>query len=208
MQLTETVKLYPNKYQTELIKATMSEYISTVNKLVFDAANGRSIAKITTADVKVNLPSALCNQCIRDAKSIIRKYNKALRNSNTKVRLPVLKKMCCYINNQNFRISDDCIGFPVMINGKSIRISVKTKMSERQKSIFSSSKLGTMRIVVKGHDLVAQIVYDAKEDAVSSNDNVMGVDLGIKCPAVSYCPDESVKFYGNGRKNKYIRRHY
>ena len=109
MQLTETVKLYPNKYQTELIKATMSEYISTVNHLVFDAINGRSITKMTTADVKVNLPSALCNQCIRDAKSIIRKYNKALRNSNTKVRLPVLKKMCCYINNQNFRISDDCL---------------------------------------------------------------------------------------------------
>lgn len=208
MQLTETVKLYPNKYQTELIKATMTEYISTVNHLVFDAANGRAITKITTADVNAALPSALCNQCIRDAKSIIRKYNKALRNSDTQVKLPVLKKMCCYINNQNFRISDDSISFPVMINGKSKRISVKTKMSERQKSIFSSSKLGTMRIVVKGHDLVAQIVYDAKEDAVSSNDNVMGVDLGIKCPAVSYCPDESVKFYGNGRKNKYIRRHY
>ena len=45
-----------------------------------------------------------------DAKSIIRKYNKALRNSDTsdtKVRLPVLKKMCCYINNQNFRINVD-----------------------------------------------------------------------------------------------------
>ena len=41
----------------------------------------------------------------------------------------------------------------------------KQKCPERQKSIFSSSKLGTMRIVVKGHDLVAQIVYDAKEDA-------------------------------------------
>ena len=136
MQLTETVKLYPNKYQIELIKATMSEYISTVNKLVFDAANGRTITKMTTADVKADLPSALCNQCIRDAKSIIRKYNKALRNSDTQVRLPVLKKMCCYINNQNFRINDDCISFPVMINGKSKRISVKTKISKRQKSIF------------------------------------------------------------------------
>ena len=183
MQLTETVKLYPNKYQTELIKATMSEYISTVNHLVFDAVNGRSITKMTTADVKVNLPSALCNQCIRDVKSIIRKYNKALRNSNTQVKLPVLKKMCCYINNQNFRINDDCISFPVIINGKSKRISVKTKISKRQRLIFSSSKLGTMRIVVKGHDLVSQIVYDAKEDAAFSNDNVMGVDLGIKCPA-------------------------
>ena len=92
MQLTETVKLYPNKYQTELIRATMSEYISTVNHLVLDDVNGRSIAKITTADVNADLPSALCNQCIRDAKSIIRKYNKALRNSDTQVKLPVLKK--------------------------------------------------------------------------------------------------------------------
>ena len=58
-----------------------------------------------------------------------------------------------------------------MINGKSKRISVKTKMSERQKSIFSSSKLGTMRIVVKGHDLVAQIVYDAKEDDWELNED-------------------------------------
>ncbi len=37
MQLSETVKLYPTKYQSELSKATMSEYISTVNSLVSDA---------------------------------------------------------------------------------------------------------------------------------------------------------------------------
>ena len=50
------------------------------------------LQKITTADVNAALPSAICNQCIRDAKSIIRKYNKALRNSDTQVKLPVLKK--------------------------------------------------------------------------------------------------------------------
>ena len=33
-------------------------------------------------------------------------------------------------------------------------------------------------------------------------------DLGIKCPAVSYTSDGNVKFYGNGRRNKYMRRHY
>ena len=102
MQLTETVKLYPNKYQTELIKATMTEYISTVNHLVLDAINGRAITKITTADVNAILPSALCNQCIRDAKSIIRKYNKALRNSDTQVKLPVLKKNALLYQQSKF----------------------------------------------------------------------------------------------------------
>ena len=63
-----------------------------------------------------------------------------------------------------------------------------------------------MRIVVKGNSLVAQIIYDADEAAFSDDGNIMGVDFGIKCPVVSYCSDGNVKFYGNGRKNKYMHR--
>lgn len=222
MHLSETVKLYPTKYQSELINATMSEYISTVNSLVSDATSGKSISKITTADINSNLPSALTNQCIRDAKSIVKKHYKTCHNAVLKNRklaknklnirtsapnLPVLRKPCCYINNQNFKINNGNIEFPVIIDGKSKRISVKTKMSDKQKSVFVSYKLGTMRIIVKGNSLVAQIVYDADE-ITSNGNNTMGVDLGIKCPAVSYISDGSVKFYGNGRKNKYMRRHY
>ena len=233
MQLSETVKLYPTEYQAELIKNTMSEYISTVNNIVSDYSNDhskgvkeiknikeiKSISKLTTADVKVNLPSALCNQSIRDAKSIVKKYNKACKkvkevNEIKEIKVPVLKKLCCYINNQNFKIQDNYISFPVLINGKSKRIFVKTKMTDRQKLILSSHKLGTMRIVVKNKNtLVAQLVYEIDEiDEINGikkeNKNVMGIDLGIKCPAVSYCTDGSVKFYGNGKKNKYMRRHY
>ena len=65
-----------------------------------------------------------------------------------------------------------------------------------------------MRIVTKNHTLVAQIIYEVAEPELKSDGNAIGIDLGIKCPAVSYCSDGSVKFYGNGRKNKYMRRHY
>lgn len=222
MQLSETVKLYPTKYQAEFIQTTMIEYIATVNSLVSDAASDKSITKTTTADVNANLPSALINQCIRDAKSIVKKHykechkmvlknRKLAKKSDTRVtasNLPVLRKPCCYISNQNFKVNRDCIEFPVMINNKSKRISVKTKMSDKQKTVFASYKLGTMRIVVKGNRIVAQIVYNVEEPTVCSDGTVMGVDLGMKCPAVSYCSDGSVKFYGNGRKNKYMRRHY
>lgn len=222
MQLSETVKLYITREQKSLITATMTEYINTVNSLVSDATNGISISKYTTADVKVNMPSALTNQCIRDAKSIVKKYNKACRNADCKnvklakqgkdikvaATIPVLRKPCCYINNQNYKINSDCIEFPVFINGKSKRLSIKTKMTDKQKSIFANSKLGAMRIVYKGNKIVAQIVYEVSEPVYSGEGNVMGVDLGIKCPAVSYISDGNIKFYGNGRKNKYMRRHY
>ena len=223
MQLSETVKVYPTEYQKNLITQTMTEYIDIVNRLVFDAVNGHSIEKTTTADVSANLPSALTNQCIRDAKSIVKKHykychkavlkNRSLvkRGSTIKTKapnLPILKKPCCYVNNQNYRLKNNCIEFPVMINGRSKRISVFVKLTDRQKALFSNAKFGTMRIVTKNHTLVAQIVYNVAEPELKSDGNVMGVDLGIKCPAVSYCSDGSVKFYGNGRKNKYLRRHY
>ena len=222
MQLSETVKVYPTEYQRILTTQTMVEYINTVNSLVSGAASGHPVAK-TTADVNANLPSALINQCIRDAKSIIKKYRKnchkvALKNRKladqgsafrAKVpSLPRMRKPCCYINNQNFKIKDNSIEFPVMINGKSKRISVSVKLTDRQKALFLGAKLGTMRIVKKNHTLIAQIVYEAVEPKLKSEGNIMGVDLGIKCPAVSYQSDGSVKFYGNGRKNKYMRRHY
>ena len=222
MQLSETVKLYMTKEQKTHIAATMTEYIKTVNHLVSVAINGTSISKYTTADVAADLPSAITNQCIRDAKSIVSKYNKAVRKAarnqksakqdpkkkEKEVKVPVLKKPCCYINNQNFRLREDAMEFPVCINGKSKRIAVRTAMTERQKQRFANAKFGAMRIVCKGTKIVSQIVYEVSEPEYPGDGTVMGVDLGIKCPAVSYCTDGNVKFYGNGRKNKYMRRHY
>ena len=223
MQLSETIKLYMTKEQKSLVVTTMNQYINTVNSLVSIATNGTSISKYTTANVNASLPSALTNQCIRDAKSIVNTYNKNCRKISAKNKklskqkssitvkeptIPVLKKPCCYINNQNFKIKDNNIEFPVLINNKSKRISIHTSMTDNQKLIFANAKLGTMRIVYKGNKIVAQIVYEVAEPEYTDDGNVMGIDLGIKCPAVSYISDGSVKFYGNGRKNKYMRRHY
>ena len=223
MQLSETIKLYMTKEQKSLVVMTMNEYINTVNSLVSAALNGTSISKYTTADVKASLPSALTNQCIRDARSIVNRYNKDCRKFSAKNKkpanqksnitlkkpaVPVLKRPCCYVNNQNFKIKDNCIEFPVLINGKSRRIAVRTSMTDNQKLIFANAKHGTMRIVYKGSKIVAQVVYEINEPEYTDDGSAMGVDLGIKCPAVSYTSDGSVKFYGNGRKNKYMRRHY
>ena len=225
MQLSETVKLYLTKQQKSHVLDAMHQYIETVNQLVKTDVNGTSIVKFSSKDVQAELPAALRNQCIRDAKSIVKKHykvchqavlkNRRLAKSKkvgkkyvTAPKLPVLKKPCCYVNNQNFKVKNGNVEFPVMVNGKSTRISVKTSMTQTQKDAFESAKLGTMRIVLKDNKLVAQIVYEVAEPGSLPNGNIMGIDLGIKCPAVGYCTDGLVKFYGNGRKNKYMRRHY
>lgn len=223
MKLSETIKLYMTKEQKELVSETMNEYISTVNSLIDTAVSGISIAKYTSKDVSASLPSALKNQCIRDAKSIVKKHYKACHKvvkknrklaksgSSIRVRAPhlsVLKKPCFYVNNQNFKIDGNQLEFPVMIRGKSTRISILTKMTKAQKNLLSHTKLGTMRVVIKRNCVVAQIVYEIVEPKLLENGNILGIDLGIKCPAVGYCSDGCIKFYGNGRKNKYMRRQF
>ena len=223
MQLSETVKLYPTEYQRKLITSEMHTYISIVNDLVSDAMNGHSIERLTSADVDAILPSALIHPCIRDAKSVVKKHYKACHKAVLKNRslikrgstiraaapkVPVLKRPCCYINNQNFKIHDSDIEFPVIIDGRSKRISVRTQMTDKQKSIFAGAALGTLRIVIKNNTIAAQVVYEVIEPEYKAEGTIMGIDLGIKCPAVSYCTDGTVKFFGNGRRNKYIRRHY
>lgn len=223
MQLSETIKLYMDNEQHFHIAEAMGTYINTVNALVSDTVKGKSISKHTSKDVDADLPSAIKNQCIRDARSIVKKHYKAchkavlknrkLANMKSKIRvtapkLPVLKRPCLYVNNQNFKINGTDIEFPLMIDGKSKRISVHTKMTDKQIATLKDAKLGTMRIVYKNHKIAAQIVYEFPEAASKEDGNVMGLDLGIKCPAVSYISDGNVKFYGNGRKNKYMRRHY
>lgn len=222
MQLSETVRLYLTKEQYMLVSEMMTTYIATVNRLVADAVDGRSIAKLTSKDVDANLPSALRCQCAQDARSVFKRYQKACREADRRkarhssqgkavkqVTVPILRRPCCFVNSQNFRVRGADIEFPVMMDGRSKRIAVRTRMTERQKALFCDAKLGTMRIVYKGRMIVAQIVYEMPEQDTSDGEGcVMGIDLGIKCPAVSRCSDGSVKFYGNGRHNKALRRHY
>lgn len=59
MQLSKKIKLYPTKYQFELIKTAMTEYVSAVKRLVFNTVNGCSIAKVATADVRAGPSGAL-----------------------------------------------------------------------------------------------------------------------------------------------------
>lgn len=220
MQLSETIKLYPTKNQVDILYISMATYIETVNHLVSNAVKGVSVVKYTSKDIDVSLPSAIKNQCIRDAKSILNKHYKSChktvlrnRNSHQKTtiasKLPVLRKPCYYVNNQNFNIKNSLISFSVFINGKSTRISIMTKMTTRQQKLLGLAKLGTMRIVIKNNHIVAQVIYEPTElEPLVDYHHIMGVDLGIKCPAVSYCSNGFVRFYGNGRKNKYLRRQY
>ncbi len=232
MQLSETIKLKLNKDEYGLLVTCMDLYINAVNDVTAYAVEGNDISKFSSKNINVNLPSALRGQIALDAKSIVKKYTKKCREAeikNNKIKqlqqlechknkklelvipkLSVIHKPCLYVNNQNFTInSDRSISIPFMIDGKCKRVHLQTYMTDRQWNIFQSVEhFGTLRIVMKNRKIVSQVIYDVPDTICKSDGNIMGIDLGIKCPAVSYVSDNKITFYGNGRKNKYIRRHY
>lgn len=201
MQITAQIKLVPTDEQRALILSTLREYIRCTNEIASQMFSIDDYGNFTSKNTVANLPSALKNQCCRDAKSVFRKYKKGLVEV-----LPRLKKPCAIWNNQNYTITEDSLSFPVW-NTKSTKITVKALITDEAFKLLTTHKLGTLRITVKNNKIIAQIAYEKREPSIIEG-QAMGVDLGLKCPAVSYTEDGKVQFFGNGRKNKFIRRKF
>ena len=112
--------------------------------------------------------------------------------------MPVIRLPVLLVNNQNFKLDLERneISFPMWVNGESKRVSFRAHFVERHREILAQTPhLGTLRIVRKNDELFAQIGYEVETPEVEGGDFssisdgstplVMGVDLGIKCPAVS-----------------------
>jgi putative transposase len=198
LKITVKIKLSPKKEEIEQIKTMSLEYISSVNTLVQSMVDAGKSITYSSKDFTANLPSAVKAQCTLDAKSVYIKHKKKVTKT-----LAVLKKPVCVWNNQNYSIDESSISFPVWI-GKSKKIAVRAEITEEQKQLLQG-KLGTLRITRKRDKWIAQVAVEVAEKESKGN-NSMGVDLGLKVPAVAVTNDSKVKFAGNGRQNKYMKR--
>ena len=205
MQLVLSLRLYPDSNQAGLLESVLKEYIAVVNDLT-EYMNGQGFqVKLTSKSFQASLPSALKAQAIRDARSVFRKARK------TGI-LPVLRKPVAVWNNQNWMLVDDTVRFPVWKDGKSYRIAVRFACPEgAEMDVLMGLVLGdqsAMRIVQKGNRWFAQIVVDIPCNVSIDSGESMGVDLGIKSPAVAVTSTGKCRFLGNGRQRKYVRRRY
>lgn len=196
--LTIQIRLFPSN--PSVLVNMGNEYIRTVNELTEQAEASGTFPNLTSKTVNANLPSAVKNQAIRDAKSIFQKSKKEKKR-------PILKKRVYYVNNQNYGIGDNSVSFPVVTDGKVQRIIVPAVINDREKTMLSNSKQGILRVVQKSSKWFVQVSIKRPAEQAES-DVVMGIDLGLKVPAVVVTSSGKTKFVGNGRKNKYIRRKY
>lgn len=203
--LTVKIKLLPTKEQEVILTNMCNEYIKLINDLVSEMVKEKMLTKKTSKNINVkNLPSAVKCQAIMDAKSVFKKAKK----SNYK-RIPVLKKPVCIWNNQNYSFDFDNLYFPIVIHEKVKKTSFKALLVDKENRNFEllSNKLGTLRINKINGKWIAQISVTIETNE-NKNVSIMGVDLGIKVPAVAMTNGGKIRFFGNGREVKYTRRKY
>lgn len=196
--LTVKIRLFPD--QPDVLRQLGKEYIRVVNQLSEQAEQLGLFPKVTTKDVESQLPSAVCNQAIRDAKSVYRKTKKL----GTR---PLLKKPVYFINNQNYSISENTVAFPIVVEGKTKKTTFLASPSNRDMELLRKAKLGLMRIVEQSRKWYAQLSLEVPTTELNG-ECMMGIDLGLKVPAVAVTSTGKTRFLGNGRQNKYMRRKY
>jgi len=202
--LTIKVKLNPTKEQVAMLRDSSIAYINAVNELVYEmVVEWNTNLKKSSKDIIAPLNSTVRNQVVRDAKSIFAKVKK-----NNFEWIPFLKNPIIVWNNQNYTIDANSISMPFMIDGKSRKVSIKATFQAKDLALIERSvKVGTLRVSKKSNKWIGQIAIEVSHPE-SDSTKVMGIDLGLKCPAVCATDENEVKFCGNGRQNKYFRRYH
>ena len=202
LQTTVPVRLYPTPEQAALLRAHCQEYIGTVNVLVHaldsdvlpDGGKGAS-----TKDFSAALPSAVKNQALRDARAVW-KRSFALRV------IPVLRKPICQWNNQNWRIErcneGNILIIPVRQGGHVEQMAIRCRGTQ------PPGKPGILRIKRKRGKWVADVAYALPKPEPTTDTGIMGVDLGVKVPAVVHVIGKGNRFFGNGRAQRAKRRQF
>jgi putative transposase len=192
---TRQVRMYPTPEQARLLMAHCTEYISTVNMLVQAQEQEILPENASSKDFLSSLPSIVKNQALRDAQSVYK------RSFELGV-IPVLKKPVCQWNNQNWRMTGTHLIIPVCIAGKTQQIFLAC-----DGLVYVGTK-GMLRIKKKRGKWIADITFSLEEPVASEGEQVMGVDLGVKVPAVAYVNGKGTRFFGNGRYQRSMRRRF
>ncbi|HET8853494.1 MAG TPA: transposase [Ktedonobacteraceae bacterium] len=195
LQNTLQVRLYPDPSQGRLLMEHCQEYIGTVNVLshALDADLIPHDDTFSTKDFVANLPSCVKNQALRDARSVFKLDLDCL---------PVLKKPICQWNNQNWGVEQGMLTLPVCLDGKVQQIHIPCA------DVALDGLPGILRIKKKRGKWIADITMTIPAPKPVEQDGVMGIDLGIKVPAVAYVSGKGSRFFGHGRNLRHMRRRF
>lgn len=107
-----------------------------------------------------------------------------------------------YINSGN-----QTINLKLGLNQFQRELKIPLYWSKHLENRLSRSDPIVLKICQREKQWIAYVSVKIVE-TYNSNLNVMGIDIGIKVPAVTYTSDGKINFFGNGRELRYYQRYY
>lgn len=106
---------------------------------------------------------------------------------------------------RSYRLNEDSI---LIIFGKSFHchsLFIKLKTNNQQRMRIEGAEQVKMDVSKENGNFYARLIISCqrKKNVSKATDKKMGIDIGMKCPAVCYTEDSKIKFIGNGREIRY-----
>lgn len=201
--------LRPSKNKQALIESNILE-VSSNRSSIAKELNSKN-TKLSSKNFNHNLPSAVINQNIREVKALYKLFKKSKSNKENlsfKTNQPI-----CF-NNQNYRIENHFVSFP-LYRDKSKRYWFPVVKNEVFKKLINHTengcKLGKSSLFRRDGKYYLAVTIKTEVNP-STGKNTMGVDIGLNQLAVASVKDTKGKeisraFY-NGREAGFIRKKY
>ncbi|MDT2261094.1 hypothetical protein P7H06_18525 [Paenibacillus larvae] len=97
------------------------------------------------------------------------------------------------------------VAFPIVVDKKTKKTAFRATATSRDMELLRKAKLGLMRIIEMSGKWYAQISIEVPT-SVTNNENIMGIDLGLKVPAVSVTSTGKTRFQKRQRKQVYTKK--
>lgn len=195
MYLTSKIILNPTPQQKRTLLNLISIYKAEVNECLGKFISHKKIMWIPYSTLDPNLPWESKKEVIKEATKI---FKDCTRKKNNPI-LTRFKGDYCRWHCDSFTL-DSKLNLQV---GQQSRLSVEYYADDYQKELLSTGYMTSLKIEQVSKKWFCYIKI-LKPDPQPFGEHIMGVDLGIKVPAVAATSTVKIRFFGSGRQVRYI----
>ncbi|MEG1526993.1 MAG: transposase [Erysipelotrichaceae bacterium] len=110
-------------------------------------------------------------------------------------------------NNSSYEINENVLKLELGIERNKEKLIIPIYFHEQPMNRIISGKAMNMKIINRKGKWYANIYIECKPSSKNSK-KIMGIDIGVKVPAVCATEKNKICFFGNGRELRYIQRKF
>jgi putative transposase len=199
MFLSSAFRIYPNEEQQEMLKKLIDGFNDETNNVINYFLESQSEKFIEYNRINDVVPWSSKHEVIKQARIDFRKIMLG------KIKTRRLSYDYCKWSSTSFRFIEN---HKLLIEtSKREMTTLDVHYNDFIKDKIDNTSVTSLKIRNRMSKWIATITYQTNNKTNDFN-NSMGVDLGIKVPAVAVTSTNKVRFFGNGRERRYLFTKY